>query len=76
MLTFLCLVIHHPAIFDALIQRDFWIILKIGNLCMPFYDVITIALSTSSFNPKMLGKKEENYKNENISRNTIAFKVK
>ena len=43
---------------------------------MPFYDVITIALSTSSFNPKMLGKKEENYKNENISRNTIAFKVK
>ena len=43
---------------------------------MSFYDAITIPLSTSSFNPKMLGKKEENYKNENISRNTIAFKVK
>ena len=42
--SFLSLVIHHPTIFDALIQRGLWVIPKItiGNLWKPFYDAIFI----------------------------------
>ena len=75
--SFLSLVIHHPAIFDTLIQRGFRFIPKIafGNLWMPFHDTTINPFSISSFNLKILGRKDENYKNLNISRTKIAKKA-
>ena len=42
------LVIHHLAISEALIQRSFWVTLKIttGNLCKSFHVVIIIPFLT------------------------------
>lgn len=48
--SLLYLLIYHPSNFNALIQRDSWVMqkIKIDNSPKPFYDVIIIPFSTSS----------------------------
>ena len=79
--SFLSSVVHHTAIFDVLIQRDFWKIKKIknqklkiiiGNLCPPF-DLTGIAFPTSSSNLKTFDKKEKNYNHVNTLRTWETF---
>ena len=69
---FLSLVIHHLAIFNALIQIPKF---TFGNLSKPFYDMI-ISFLISSLNLQMLDKKEKNYKQLYISRIGIVLSVK
>ena len=69
------LVIHHLAIFDTLIQRGFWIIQKLQLVIYRWHILwhyIINQFSIFSFNLKMLARKNENYKNLNISRIKIA----
>ena len=66
------LVIHHLAIFDALIQIPK---ITFANLRKPFYDTISSFL-IFSLNLKMLDKKEKNYKKLYISRVEMVLSVK
>ena len=67
--SFLSLGMDHLTIL-ALIQGNSRVIrrTKTCDSCKPFHDAIIIPFSTSSLNLKTLDKKEDNYKNLNISR--------